>query len=230
VDTRLKTRCEVDLHVKGCGSAFFPDQPINPAPGEPAMLGIIIMDIQKSRDCFKQLLIAVKNYCQDGSPLPFVLGAAFIDYYSKMVKGCDEKGPGYKEFIVNYMQKVRKEYQTFTYLNTKDNLPEQMWHVMRCGLVHTFSLFPDKSIKRQPGRDRSIVLCHKTEAAAKGLRHLSHYLGPKSLDAAVFVAEDFIDDLIAVNDLIFDQASSGSVLKDNIEKWLKQCPPISGGF
>lgn len=206
------------------------NQPINLAPGEPAMLGVIIMDIQKSRDYFKQLLIAVENYCQDTTPLPFVLGAAFIDYYSKMVKGHDEEGRGYKEFIVNYMQKVRKEYQTFTYLNTKDNLPEQMWHVMRCGLIHTFSLFPDKRIRNQPGRVRSIVLCHKKEAIRKGLKHLSRYSGPENLDAALFVAEDFIDDLIAVNDLIFDQALNDPDLKSNIERWLTQCPPISGGF
>ena len=128
------------------------------------------------------------------------------------------------------MQKVRKEYQTFTYLNPADKLPDQMWHVMRCGLIHTFSLFPDKTIRNQLGRDRSIVLCHKKEATTKGLSHLSHYSGPNNLDAALFVAEDFIDDLIAVNDLIFDQASSDSVLKSKIEKWLKQCPPISGGF
>ena len=189
------------------------------------------MDIRRSKDYLKQLLSMIRNYCQDNTPLPFLMGAALVYYYSKMVKGYDDGGTGYKEFIINYMQKVRKRISNiYIPKSLADKLPDQMWHVMRCGLIHTFSLFPDKTIRNQLGRDRSIVLCHKKEATTKGLSHLSHYSGPTIWTLHYLWSKDFIDDLIAVNDLIFDQASSDSVLKSKIEKWLKQCPPISGGF
>jgi hypothetical protein len=166
-----------------------------------------------------------------------------------MVKGKDKRGRGYKDFVKKYMKEVRQEYVTFKYSKGVQDLPVQMYHVLRCGIVHSFSLTPDKSDPKRPfydklckfrlsgktgykqlGRDHSIALCHKTEADQKGLKHLSHYAGPRNLDAALFVIEDFLDDLLVVNELIYNKAVADRTLRDKIEGWLKVSPPISGGY
>jgi hypothetical protein len=87
-----------------------------------------------------------------------------------------------------------------------------------------------KTNDERPGRERSIALCHKAEAEQKGLKHLSHYSGPQNLDAALFVIEDFLDDLLAVNELIYNKAANDSKLQKKIEDWLRVSPPISGGY
>jgi hypothetical protein len=207
------------------------------------------MNILEAKNYFQDLISAAKKYCADHTPLPFVLGACFIDYFSKMVKGKDKGGRGYKDFVRKYMKEVRQEYATFRYLNGVPDLPVQMYHILRCGIVHSFSLVPDKTYHKRPfflnlcnlglrpkasykqhGRDHSIALCHKTEADQKGLKHLSPYAGPRNLDAALFVIEDFLDDLLAVNELICKRADNDDKLREKIENCLRVSPPISGGY
>jgi len=188
------------------------------------------MNILEAKNYFHDLISAAKKYCADHTPLPFILGACFIDYFCKMVEGEDKKKTGYKGFVKKYMKGVREEYATFKYANGTQDLPVQMYHVLRCGVVHSFSLIPDKKVNKQPGRDHSIALCHKAEAEQKRLRHLSPYSGPWNLDAALFVIEDFLDDLLAVNELIYNKAIADRTLRDKIEGWLRVSPPISGGY
>jgi len=212
-------------------------------------LGAKIMNILEAKDYFHDLISATKKYCPDRTPLSFVLAACFVDYFSKMVKGKDKRGRGYKDFVRKYMKEVRPEYATFRYSTGVQDLHVQMYHVLRCGIVHSFSLVPDKSgpkrpfylrlctlrfsgktNHKQPGRDHPIALCHKAEADQKGLKHLQHYTGPRNLDAALFVIEDFLDDLLAVNDLIYKKAVGDGTLRDKIEGWLRVSPPIRGGY
>jgi hypothetical protein len=178
---------------------------------------------------FVDLIRAASQYCSDGTPLPFVLAAAYIDYLSKLVMGEDKRGAGYRAFIKNHLSNVRKEYQTFTYASGAADLPDQMYSVLRCGLVHSFSMIPDKSIKNQKGRDRSIVLSHRVNLAPGG-HHLMRHSGPQKLDAALFVLEDFLDDLEKVVHMIFAQARTDPTLAANIAKWVKQCPLLSGTY
>ena len=63
--------------------------------------------------------VTVKGYCADGTALPFLLGAALLDYLSKLVAGEDKKGPGYKSFINDYLSRIRPEYKSFCYLRPK---------------------------------------------------------------------------------------------------------------
>jgi len=161
------------------------------------------MNILEAKNYFHDLISAAKKYCADHTPLPFVLGACFIDYFSKMVKGKDNGGRGHKGFVKKYMKEVRQEYATFRYSNGVQDLPVQMYHILRCGIVHSFSLIADKSghklpfclklcnlrlrnrtVHQQRGRDHSITLCHKDWADRQGLKHLSPYSGPRNLDAA----------------------------------------------
>ncbi len=171
----------------------------------------------------------VLRYCSDGTPLPFVLAAAIIDYLSKLVAGKDNKGQGYRDFIKTFLSKVRPEYQTFVYSSGATDLPDQMYSVLRCGLIHSFSLTPDKLVRKQKGRPRSIALCHRSSLGPND-KHLMQYSGPKNLDACRFVVEDFLDDLDEVVRLIFAQARSDAKLNANICGWLNASPPIAGGY
>ena len=56
------------------------------------------------------------------------------------------------------------------------------------------------------------------------------YRTRKIPDAALFVAEDFVDDIGKVTKLIFEKAKTDKQLGDNIERWLGNYPPITGGF
>ncbi len=171
----------------------------------------------------------LRRACVDGTPWVFLCASAFLEYLSKLVNGEDKKGPGYKKFIKDYLSRVRPLYSSFAFKNGNRDLAIQMYHVLRCGIVHSFSLKPDNIARNAGGRDRSIVLCHAKERDEHNWTHLMQY--PKAtLDAALFVAEDFVDDIGRVTDLIFAEAADKPTLQDNIDRWLGNHPPIAGGF
>ena len=67
--------------------------------------------------------------CKDGTPWVFLCASAFIEYLSRLVKGSDCSSDGYKDFVRDYLAKVRPGYATFTYANQKRDLPIQMYHM-----------------------------------------------------------------------------------------------------
>ncbi len=157
-------------------------------------------------------------------PWVFLSAASMIEYLSKLVNGSDLKSEGYKQFIKDYLAQVRPEYASFTFRNGRADLPEQMYHILRCGIVHNYSLIPDAISRTKGGRDRSIVLTHR----GRGYTHLGRFSKADAPDAVVFVAEDFIEDLNKVVGLIFSSAKKDDSIKHNIESWLKEHPPIEG--
>lgn len=101
-----------------------------------------------------------------------------------------------------------------------------MWCVLRCGIVHNFSLIPDKRIEpcKSNARDRSIILTHRKN---KDGPHLSNYTGIKNnRDSALFVAEDFANDINITVEYIFKEAKNNRQLENNIMSWIRQFPPI----
>ncbi len=166
------------------------------------------------------------------SPWGFVCAAAFLDCLSKLVAGQDNKRKGYKDFVKDYLAKINPSYVTFKYKSGSKDLPEQLYHVFRCGIVHQFSLVPDRKSLNSGGRLRSIVLCHRKESKRKNLPHLSQYSSAKTPDAAVFVAEDFAKDLKRVVKLIFSSEAKtiDPEITEKMKDWVEKHPPIMGGF
>lgn len=164
---------------------------------------------------------------QGGDPWVFLCAGAFLDCLSRMICGKNLKREGYVRTIRTMMI---PEYDNFTYLSGDRDLPLQMWHILRCGIIHDFSLFPDEGHNPKKGRERSIVLCHQKESQEKELPHLSAYSEGVIFDAAVFVAEDFVEDVMDAVLKIFREAKEDSGLRNNIECWLKKHPPIQAGF
>ena len=188
------------------------------------------MDLEQANKYFIDRIEELRQSCCDGTPWVFLSASAMLDYLAKIVNGADKGSQGYKDFIGEYLGKVRAEYKDFTYRNGDQDLPIQMYHVLRCGIVHSFSLIPDQRARDQGGRNRPIVLCHKRESEAKGWSHLMQYSSEKISDAALFIVEEFVEDIARVVTLIFQEAAEDSKLKQNIESWLQKHPPIMGGF
>lgn len=152
--------------------------------------------------------------------------AAFVEYLSKLVYGQDNGALGFKNFVIDYLAKINPLYQNFKYKNGESDLNKQMYHILRCGIVHSFSLVPDKKSIKEGGRLRSIVLAHKKS----GQSHLSAYSSCDAHDAAIFISEDFACDIELVVDHIFGEAKTCPALRRNIETWLSTQPPITGGI
>lgn len=181
---------------------------------------------------FKARAKEVQRILEDGTPWGFLCAAAFLDCLSKLVAGNDKKAPGYKSFVRNYLQIVNSKYNSFKYNDPVVNLPDQMYHVFRCGIIHSFSLIPDQQSLAKGGRPHSIRLCHRKEAKAKNIFHLSNYSKGVTTDACLFVAEDFGKDLTKVVKLIFSSKAKAidADITKKMKQWIKQQPPISGGF
>ncbi|OGC35636.1 hypothetical protein A2311_03575 [candidate division WOR-1 bacterium RIFOXYB2_FULL_48_7] len=174
---------------------------------------------------FKTIANALPDQCKAGDPWVFLSASALIEYLAKLVVGEDNKRTGFIDFIKKWMP---SGYYNFVYKNSKRDLPEQMYYVLRCGIVHAFSLIPDDQGKSYGGRERSIVLAHRREQAGQ---HLKGYEGNNgTLDSVIFVAEDFIADVLTTMMSIFDSAKSDEGLKNNITIWVQKHPPIIGGF
>jgi len=75
---------------------------------------------------FCDMLQKLRN--MEPSPWPFLCAAAMLDYLAKMAIGSGKSA--YKQFIRQYM---KPEYRDFQFANGDRDLPEQVYHVLRCG-------------------------------------------------------------------------------------------------
>lgn len=106
---------------------------------------------------------------------------------------------------------------------TKMDLPEQMYFVFRCGLVHAFSLVPSATERSNGGRIRSITINSRLDAQRDCISHLDHFQKlPHIVDSVYFVDEDLLDDLIAAIKLVFGDKTK----RKNLSKRLRNQPPI----
>lgn len=172
---------------------------------------------------YKDRINEIKNYSNDGGPWSFLMASAYIDFLVKLVKNTEQTShQHYKEFIRDYLSLINPQYKNFTYENGLQDLPEQMYHVLRCGIVHSFSLVPDQRSVNAGGRTRSILLAHKNNDAIHFHKHKID-----GFDSVVFTAEVFVEDLEKVLDKIFlELAPNDTNLQNNILGRVSSYPPI----
>lgn len=184
------------------------------------------MDTNKLQDIgnyYLERTLELIEHSKQGDTWFFICSSTFINHLSNLVFGRRAGRIEYIEFIEKYMPQT---YKSFTYLSGVKDLPLQMWCTLRCGIVHSFSLILDKRIEpcKSNARDRSIILTHRKNNSGS---HLSNYTGIKNnRDAALFVAEDFANDINVTTDYIFKEAKKNTQLENNIINWIKQFPPI----
>lgn len=159
----------------------------------------------------------------------YIVPLCLIDYLSKLYDKSSKKGRDqYKNFINEIMAEVNPKYKTFRYTviydtEEENNLPTQMYHVLRCGFVHSFSLIPDETAKKFGGRDRSIILGFKED---NNLNHLDNFYCEGVLDACLFILDDFISDLDKSIDILFEKVNNDENLKKHILKLVSDYPYI----
>jgi hypothetical protein len=174
---------------------------------------------------------ALKRLAKDPrqrNPIVFVAASAFIEYLSKLFYG--RGGPTeYKKFVRLHLSKANSRYRTFAYRfadgSMRRDLPLQLYHVLRCGIIHSYSLVPDDVALQKGGRDRSVVLAHR----ASGLVHLSQWFHDDQ-PTCVLVAEDFVADIEATVRYMFRRAQVSKALAKRMGRWMKKHPPIQGGI
>lgn len=160
--------------------------------------------------------------CEIESPWIFLCLAALVDYLSSAEYHGHNlpQWDRYSRFInVHFPAKYRR----FRYKNGKQDLPTQMYNVLRCGIVHSFSLVPDPKAAKY-GRQYSIVLAHGANADHN---HLDQYGEPPASDAAYFIAEDFLADTEWAARHLLRSAKRGSAVEAAILAHLTAYPPIA---
>jgi len=180
---------------------------------------------------FRERVGELRLASSSGDPWIFLCASAFIEYLAKMANGSPVDAKGYKEFLRTRFFTVCPQYSSFKYATGGSDLADQMYHVLRCGIVHSFSLFTDSAGRKHGGRDRSILLAHRK--SAQGRPHLAHIVDRRrrpQLDAALLIAEDFVEDIAKVTDDLFAESKkrtpAGRDLRKNIRTWVLNYPPI----
>lgn len=162
----------------------------------------------------------------------FVGAATMIDYLASLSLGRPAGRSGYIAFIREWM---RPEYNNFEYAQkhrkpgtgiirggrrvarriTKSDLPEQMYYMLRCGLVHGFSLVPTHQESVNGGRERSITINSRLDSIRDRKAHLEPFNKvPLIIDSIYFVDEDLLDDLVeATNKLFADHRKHRNIRK-----------------
>jgi len=162
------------------------------------------------------------------NPIVFIAGSAFIEYLSKLFYGRGGAAE-YKKFIRLHLSKANPGYRSFVYRFPsgvrKRDLPVQMYHVLRCGIIHSYSLIPDDVALSRGGRNRSVALAHRSAE----IPHLSAWFSDGQ-PTCVLVAEDFVQDIEATVIYMFQRANSSKALAKRIDRWMKKHPPIQGGI
>ncbi|OQP42030.1 hypothetical protein A4H97_34145 [Niastella yeongjuensis] len=180
-------------------------------------------------------IISIKEYflarCDEiislshrGDPWTFLCGSAMIDYLTNMTTGNSTR-VRYINFIEDYFAQVNILYKEFTYQSGDKDLPTQMYVVLRCGIVHSFSLIPNNLGISYGGRIRSILLAHEKN----GHSHFETYI-KDGMDSVIFTAEGFAMDIKNVVLSVFKKATTDQNLETQILAYVQSYPPILGRF
>lgn len=152
------------------------------------------------------------------NPWPFVMCTTFVDYM-KAISGYSS----YSSFICAYFP---AKYKNFYYKDLgKKDLPKQMYHILRCGIVHSFSLFPDRIGVKRNARPRAITISHSSSKN----KHLDYKVWQRdgqTYYSAVFVLEDFVKDISTALNKLFRTAKQDKKLRSRIQAHLKKQPLI----
>ncbi|MBS1037856.1 hypothetical protein [Gluconobacter cerinus] len=143
------------------------------------------------------------------SPWSFMCAACCIEFLTKLAGW--RKQIGYNKFIETYMP---ESYINFEYTNKKKDLPDQIYEILRCGLLHSFNVLPTPSNKN--GRHRSILISN----SGNNLKLIEGF----NIDggSALLVFDDFIKDINKSKNKLFSDPTKRSKIEEEFQK----NPPI----
>ena len=182
------------------------------------------MTLNDIKDYFNERCDEIISLSYRGDPWVFLCGSAMIDYLTNMTTGKSTR-LRYIKFVEDYFGQVNILYKDFTYQSSYKDLPTQMYVILRCGIVHSFSFIPDQQGISNGGRTRSILLAHEKN----GHSHFEPYTH-NGMDSVVFTAEQFAKDIKQAVNLIFKKATADPNLETQILGYVQSHPPILGQF
>ncbi|MGS0649199.1 hypothetical protein ACU81Q_16455 [Komagataeibacter melomenusus] len=121
----------------------------------------------------------------------------------------------FTKFVENYFP---ESYSSFTYKNGQQDLPEQMYRILRCGLAHAFSLYGDAKGR---GRTGSIVIGHETGNL------IPESLKPPRDDTVVLNFLPLLTDVEYALNRLIKNARNDLVLRERLLKRIREQPPLA---
>lgn len=160
-----------------------------------------------------------------GTVWDFVGLSVSLDYLASLtkIKVTDQRTGKLKyqsgsEYFTSFINRFFPEaYSQFTYRNGSNDLPEQMYRTLRCGLAHAFSLYGESSGR---GRTGSIMIGHGVDNLIPAIKT------PPRDDTVILNFTPLIKDVrTALNNLI-EAARSDSRLKERLLVRIRAQPPL----
>lgn len=151
----------------------------------------------------------------------FVGAAALLEYVTQLVHGGDSSSDKYKDFFKS--KYMNPKYTAFVYASGKQDLPVQIYHTYRCGLLHGFSLVADSKGKKKGAIDGSIVFNSLKDTPGLTSSYNCTSYTAYGLDACRLVLEPLVLDVGTAIDKIF----ADPTLDKSIEDSAKLHPPFN---
>lgn len=169
-----------------------------------------------------------------GHPWGFLAACTILDFLASLEAGAASTNRIFKKFCSDFLFKTRSEYGSAIYTSRKGNgrpilLVNQLYHVLRCGITHGFSMSPVPHPATHPDANpvaRSLLLAHKKS----GHVHLQRVEHTNGLDAYVLISELFAKDVRDAACLLFKSArqrdADGTRRKQAILTHFAKYPPL----
>lgn len=160
-----------------------------------------------------------------GTAWDFVGLSVSLDYLASLtrikVKVKEKEGLRWqsgREYFTLFINKFFPEaYSQFTYRSGSNDLPEQMYCILRCGLAHAFSLYGEPG---RHGRTGSIMIGHGEGNLIPAQK------APPRGDSVILNFIPFINDVRTALDSLIEAARSDSQLKERMLRRIRAQPPL----
>lgn len=149
-----------------------------------------------------------------------VCAAALIEFGAKLSNGGVGGGPNYKAFARTLGTDPSK-YTDFTFAGGQQDLEIQMWHVLRCGLLHSFCLMADATGMGAGARHRPFMLASVNDGYTTA-NHVTNYT-EHGRDACLLILEPFVEDIWIAMERIFDDTNKDA----SVRACAEQNPPFN---
>ena len=173
-------------------------------------------------------LVDLHNLAPPGHRWVFLACCTYIELCASLAKNGPAGKADFKKLCKDYLFPVRPEYTNATYPKTTLVFKHQLYHILRCGVTHTFSMTPDphhQSAQFNP-TPRSVVLAHRSSQ----IPHLQYVEWWGGKEAYVLIAEDFVSDLSDMTDALLKAArrrdADGQTLRNNMKARFRSNPPL----
>lgn len=161
---------------------------------------------------------------ENRNSLIFTLCLSYIDFLCCHINDDYTTGKHYKSFVKKYLKKYNFKIDKISFVDILFEL--------RCGCVHNYAIQHYKQNKQKITyiSDLRIYLSNRNDAKSDKITHLERVkidINGKTNKAVVLIAEDFVNDLKNITNVICDEIDTNKSLKKRILNAFTRCPPIA---